>query len=303
MSGPLLILDTATLYYRAFYAVPLKMTAPDNSPHNAVRGFLAMLAKLIVIHQPSGLIAAWDNDWRPQWRVELLPSYKTHRVDSDQGGEQAPDTLSPQIDAIAQILDAFGIARAGIDGFEADDVIASVAEQSGGNCLVVTSDRDLIQVVNERVSLLLQVSGGVEGWPTLDPVAIEAKYGVSPSDYLAMAALRGDPSDGLAGIAGIGDKTACALINEFGSLDSLIGAAAAVKCAKPLTPRLAQRITSGAPYLESALAVITAEKRLPIHQWSVDIPYEPVDPHGLEALAVKWGVEKYVAELLQAALG
>ncbi|MDC1474724.1 hypothetical protein N8350_03830, partial [Candidatus Nanopelagicales bacterium] len=139
MSGPLLILDTATLYYRAFYALPLKMTAPDNSPHNAVRGFLAMLAKLIVIHQPSGLIAAWDNDWRPQWRVELLPSYKTHRVDSDQGGEQAPDTLSPQIDAIAQILDAFGIARAGIDGFEADDVIASVAEQSGGNCLVVTS--------------------------------------------------------------------------------------------------------------------------------------------------------------------
>ena len=187
MSGPLLILDTATLYYRAFYALPQKMTAPDGSPHNAVRGFLAMLTKLIVIHQPSGLVAAWDNDWRPQWRVELLPSYKTHRVESDQGEEGAPDTLRAQIEAIAQILDAFGIARAGIDGFEADDVIASLTEQSGARCLVVTSDRDLIQVVNERVSLLLQVSGGVEGWPILDPVAIEAKYGVSPADLSSSA--------------------------------------------------------------------------------------------------------------------
>ena len=303
MSGPLLILDTATLYYRAFYALPEKMTAPDGSPHNAVRGFLAMLTRLIVIHQPAGLVAAWDNDWRPQWRVELLPSYKTHRVESDQGGEGVPDTLSPQIDAIAEILDAFGIARAGIDGFEADDVIASVANQSGGRCLVVTSDRDLIQVVNQRVSLLLQVSGGVEGWPILDPAAIETKYGVCPADYLAMAALRGDPSDGLAGITGIGDKTACALVNEFGNLDAIVLAAAADTFTKPLTPLLAERITSGTTYLELALAVITAETRLPVHQWSVDIPYEPVDAQALEALAVRWGVEKYVAELLQAALG
>lgn len=303
MSGPLLILDTATLYYRAFYALPEKMTAPDGSPHNAVRGFLAMLTKLLVIHRPGGLVAAWDNDWRPQWRVELLPSYKTHRMESDQGGEAVPDTLSPQIDAIAQILDAFGLTRAGIDGFEADDVIASVAEQFVGRCVVVTSDRDLIQVVNDRVSLVLQVNGGVKGWPILNPAAIEAKYGVCPADYLAMAALRGDPSDGLAGIAGIGDKTACALVNEFGNLDNLIAAAAAVTFAKPLTPRLAERIYSGAAYLESALAVITAETRLPISQWNADIPYEPVDEEALDALAVRWGVEKYVADLLQAALG
>jgi 5'-3' exonuclease len=303
VSGPLLILDTATLYYRAFYALPQKMTAPDGSPHNAVRGFLAMLTKLIVIHQPSGLVAAWDNDWRPQWRVELLPSYKIHRVESDQGGEDAPDTLPPQIEAIAEILDAFGIARAGVDGFEADDVIASLTQQSGARCLVVTSDRDLIQVVNERVSLVLQVSGGVEGWPILGPAAIEAKYGVCPADYLAMAALRGDPSDGLAGITGIGEKTACALVNEFGSLGSIMSAAAADTCARPLTPLLAQRITSGGAYLESALAVITAETRLPVHQWNVEIPYEPVDPQALETLAIRWGVEKNVAELLQAALG
>ncbi len=302
MSGPLLILDSATLYYRAFYALPEKMTAPDGHPHNAVRGFLSMLTKLIALHNPSGLVAAWDNDWRPAWRVELVPGYKTHRVQSGEGGEEVPDTLSPQIDAIAAILDAWGVARIGIDGFEADDVIASVAAQHKGPSFVVTSDRDLIQVVNDRVSLLLQVTGGVEGWPLLDPGDIEKKYGVSPTDYLAMAALRGDPSDGLPGIAGIGDKTACALVTEFGNLDTLVAAAGAATFEKPLTPRLAQRVTLGAAYLEAALAVITAETRLPVSQWSVDIPYEPLDVDALDALAVHWGVEKYVAELLQAAL-
>ncbi len=302
MSGPLLILDSATLYYRAFYALPEKMTAPDGHPHNAVRGFLSMLTKLIALHNPSGLVAAWDNDWRPAWRVELVPGYKTHRVQSSEGSEEVPDTLSPQIDAIAAILDAWGVARIGIDGFEADDVIASVAAQHKGPSFVVTSDRDLIQVVNDRVSLLLQVTGGVEGWPLLDPGDIETKYGVSPTDYLAMAALRGDPSDGLPGIAGIGDKTACALVAEFGNLDTLVAAAGAATFGKPLTPRLAQRVTEGAAYLEAALAVITAETRLPVSQWSVDIPYEPLDVDALDALAVHWGVEKYVAELLQAAL-
>ncbi len=303
MSGPLLILDSATLYYRAFYALPEKLTAPDGSPHNAIRGFLSMLAKLITIHHPSGIVAAWDNDWRPAWRVELVSSYKTHRVQTSDGSEDVPDTLSPQIDSIAAILDAWGVARIGIDGFEADDVIASVTAQHHGASLVVTSDRDLIQVVDDRVSLLLQVNGGVEAWPVLDPSAIESKYGVSPTDYLAMAALRGDPSDGLPGIPGIGDKTACALITEFRTLDKLVTAARAATFEKPLTPRLAQRIQTGSAYLASALAVITAETRLPVSQWSVDIPYEPRDAGALESLATQWGVEKYVAELLQAALG
>jgi 5'-3' exonuclease len=304
VSGPLLILDSATLYYRAFYALPEKMTAPDGSPHNAVRGFLSMLTKLITIHHPSGIVAAWDNDWRPAWRVELMPSYKTHRVGTtSQGEEEVPDTLSPQIDAIAAILDAWGIARIGIDGFEADDVIASVASQHQGRSFVVTSDRDLIQVVTDQVSLLLQVTGGVEGWSLLDPAAIESKYGVSPTDYLAMAALRGDPSDGLPGITGIGDKTACALVSAFDNLETLVSASASSVCEKPLTPRLAQRITAGADYLEAALAVITAETRLPVSAWKFEVPYEPVAGHALNDLGVRWGVEKYVEELLQAALG
>jgi len=303
VSGPLLILDSATLYYRAFYALPEKMTAPNGNPHNAIRGFLSMLTKLITLHHPSGLVAAWDNDWRPAWRVELVPSYKTHRLEVTSGQEEVPDTLSPQIEAIAAILDAWGIARIGIDGFEADDVIASVAAQHKGRSFVVTSDRDLIQVVTDRVSLLLQVSGGVENWPVLDPDAIESKYGVSPQNYLSMAALRGDPSDGLPGISGIGDKTAGALVNAYANLDALIKASGFPDPQKPLTPRLAERISAGADYLAAAMAVIEAETRLPVGAWKVEIPYEPVDMQTLNELSVSWGVEKYVEELLQAALG
>jgi 5'-3' exonuclease len=303
VSGPLLILDSATLYYRAFYALPEKMTAPNGIPHNAVRGFLSMLTKLITIHHPSGIVAAWDNDWRPAWRVELVPSYKTHRLEVPSGLEEVPDTLSPQIDAIAGILDAWGVARIGIDGFEADDVIASVAVQHHGRSFVVTSDRDLIQVVTDRVSLLLQVSGGVENWPLLDPEAIESKYGVSPNNYLTMAALRGDASDGLPGIAGIGDKTASALVNAYTNLSALIEASGAANPEKPLTPRLAERISAGKNYLEAAMAVITAETRLPVSAWNSEVPYEPIDMQALNELAVTWGVEKYVDELLQAALG
>ncbi len=303
MSGPLLILDSATLYYRGFYALPEKMVAPDGSPHNAIRGFLSMLTKLISMHQPSGIVAAWDNDWRPAWRVELVPGYKTHRVEVTTGTEDVPDTLSPQIDAIAALLDAWGVARIGIDGFEADDVIASVAAQHPGRSLVVTSDRDLIQVVSDRVSLLLQVTGGVEAWPVLDPSAVTAKYGVPPADYLAMAALRGDPSDGLPGVAGIGDKTACALITEYGTLDNLVAAASATSFSKPLTPKLAERICWARNYLDAALAVMTAETRLPVSAWTFEVPGEPVDHDALNNVAVQWGVEKYVAELLQVALG
>lgn len=303
MSGPLLILDSATLYYRAFYALPEKLTTPDGRPHNAVRGFVSMLTKLVTLHHPSGLVAAWDNDWRPAWRVELVPSYKTHRLGIESSAEEVPDTLSPQIDAIAALLDAWGVARIGIDGFEADDVIASVAAQRQGRSCVVTSDRDLIQVVTDRVSLLLQVTGGVEGWPVLGPEAIKEKYGVSPTKYLAMAALRGDPSDGLPGIAGIGEKTAAALINEYGDLTELIKVSSSDTYDRPLTPRLAERITAGSQYLHDALAVITAETRLPVAAWDTDVPYEPVDMNALREISMQWGVEKYVDELLQAALG
>lgn len=307
VAAPLIILDSATLYYRAFYALPEKLTAPDGRPHNAVRGFLSMLTKLVRIHSPSGLVAAWDTDWRPDWRVALIPSYKTHRIHAptdsgphDLGVEELPDTLAPQIDAISQILDACGIARIGFENFEADDVIASVAAQSRQSNLVVTSDKDLIQVISDHTSIVLQTNGGVDAWPILGPEDVLSRFGVTVDQYVDYAVLRGDPSDGLPGIRGIGDKTAASLITAFGTIESVITASRADNPAKPLTPRLAANIQESIGYLDDAKMVITAETSLPVQHWDTSIPSEPLDPGELSALAQEWGVDKYMAELFQA---
>lgn len=307
MPAPLLILDTATLYYRAFYALPEKMTAPDGHPHNAVRGFLTMLGKLISIHGQSGLVAAWDTDWRPEWRVALIPSYKTHRlmepeleVSELKSGEDIPDTLGPQISAIAQILDACGIARIGCENFEADDVIASVAFQNKSESLVVTSDRDLLQVVSDRTSLLLQSAGGLDGWPIINPDEVRSRFGIRPDQYIDYAVLRGDPSDGLPGVSGIGEKTSANLISAFGSMESLRAACRSDVLEKPLTPRIAQRIQESGEYLEAAMSVVRAEVNLPVQNWDTSIPSEPRDRALLRSLGEEWGVTKYIHALYHA---
>lgn len=193
---PVLLLDTAMLYYRAFYSLPDTMTAPDGAPHNAIRGFFGTLNRLVEQYQPSGLAACWDVSWRPQWRVDLLASYKTHRLAVDAAGQhpgsaEMPDTLSPQISAIAAILDAMGVARPGAEEHEADDVIASLATSVVGPVIVVSGDRDLVQVVDDRVRLLLTVNGGMELWPLLTPADVVARFGVHPAQYVDFATLRG----------------------------------------------------------------------------------------------------------------
>jgi 5'-3' exonuclease len=316
---PLLILDTATLYYRAFFALPEKLTAPGGHPNNAIRGFLSMLTKMINIHSPSGLVAAWDTDWRPEWRVALMPSYKTHRLqlttdpelasfgtdvdNAAQLNEELPDTLGPQIQAISQILDACGVARIGFENFEADDVIASVAAQSKQANLIVTSDKDLMQVVSDQTSMLLQTTGGVEGWPILGPEDVLSRFGVTVEQYVDYAVLRGDPSDGLPGVPGIGEKTAASLITAFGNIQNLVSASFSDPLMKPMTPRLADRIQESINYLEAAKTVITAEVSLPVQHWSTSLPLEPLDPADLTALSEQWGVDKYVKDLFQALAG
>lgn len=306
MTAPLLILDSATLYYRAFYALPEKMIAPDGQPHNAIRGFLSMLTKLVALHSPAGLVAAWDTSWRPDWRVALLPSYKAHRVqaistpNAASGIEITPDTLSPQIDAIGQILDACGVARIGFPDFEADDVIASLANQSRIPSLAVTSDKDLFQIVDDTTSVLLQTSGGVDGWPIYRPDQVLARFGITARQYVDFAALRGDPSDGLPGVPGIGDKTASALISSFGNLQRLRDESQNVKPKDPLTPRLAQKIRDSETYLDAAQQVITAEISLPVHHWDQSLPSQPHDRENLQKLSQDWGVEKFIKDLFQA---
>lgn len=297
-----MLLDSATLYYRAFFALPEKMTAPDGQPHNAVRGFFSMMSKLRDQHEPSGLVAAWDTDWRPQWRVDLIPSYKTHRIDMETEltsptSEVIPDTLGPQIEAIGEILDACGIARVGLPHYEADDVIASFAHQNQGPNLVVSSDKDLIQVISASTSLLLQVNGGIENWPVLGPAEVQEKFGVPVESYLDFAVLRGDPSDGLPGVRGIGIKTASALVREYGVVDKIFEAIESGDIKPPLTRKLAENITANVEYINLAKKVITAETDLPLKNIDYQIPAKPHHPRKLNQLTSDWGVARFVDQI------
>lgn len=302
-TNPLLVLDSATLYYRSYFALPESLTAPDGHPHNAVRGFLQTLARLVDRYQPGGVVAAWDVDWRPEWRVELIPSYKTHRLARDEDlGEEIPDTLAPQIGAIAEILGAWGVPVLGAMGAEADDIIGTLCTSSNRKnpMIVVTSDRDLLQVVSPSVSLLQMANGGMERWALLDPASVEERYGIAPERYVDFAVLRGDPSDGLPGVRGIGEKTAASLITAFGSLEALLEAASA-NPVRPLTPRIATSIIDASDYIQAARAVVAVRRDVEIPQMPMQMPTVVHDPAMLGTLTAEWGVGRYVDELLVAA--
>lgn len=295
---PLLLLDSASLYYRSFHALPESMTAPDGRPHNALRGFLSTLARLVGNHSPAAVVAAWDDDWRPAWRVELIPGYKAHRVAADGSGpseEAEPESLPDQAEAIAEVLVAAGIPVVGVPDYEADDVLASLAKQDPRPAIVVSGDRDLVQLVDERTRLLLTVNGGMDKWPLLDPEGVTARFGVPPESYVDLAVLRGDPSDGLPGVKGIGAKTAVALVLAFGDLDAILAAAVATPDRRPLTRRLAAALTGSEDEVRRALRVATAVTDLPVLPLTAG-----GDPDRLHVLASRWGVMRQVDDLMAA---
>ncbi len=221
-----MLLDAASLYFRAFYGVPTTVTAPDGRPVNAVRGFLDMSARLVVAHRPDRFVACWDDDWRPAFRTDAVPSYKAHRQ-APEGGEEVPDELGPQVPVIVDVLAAAGLSRVGAPGYEADDVIGTLATRARGPVDIVTGDRDLFQLVDDArgVRVLYTARGGIGDLDLVDEAAVAAKYGVPGRAYADFAVLRGDPSDGLPGVKGVGEKTAAALITAFGSLAGIREAA------------------------------------------------------------------------------
>lgn len=295
----MLLLDSASLYYRAFYALPESMTAPDGRPHNAVRGLLSTLTRLVEAHTPAAIYPCWDEDWRPAWRVDLIPTYKAHRLaeplDDAAASEDEPESLGAQAVAIAEILTVMGIGPVGKEGYEADDVIASLAAQLSGPVVAVSGDRDLVQVVDASTRLLLTVNGGMDKWPLLDPAGVFERFGVRPDQYVALAVLRGDPSDGLPGVKGIGAKTAVALVSAFDDLDGIVSAARAVPVEKPLTERLASLIIDSSDLVARARTVATAVTDLAIER-----ERPPRDDARLAALAEEWGVKRQVDALVTA---
>src|SRR3954469_3037596 len=227
-----MLLDTASMYFRAFYGVPDSFKAPDGTPVNAVRGLLDFISRLVGEYHPTHLVCCWDNDWRPAWRTDLLPSYKGHRVVKEKQDavdvEEVPHALNRQIPIIEDVLAAFGIAVVGADGYEADDVIGTLATHASMPTDIVTGDRDLFQLVDDdREVRVLYVARGVGRHERVTESVVRGKYGIAPQQYADFATLRGDPSDGLPGVQGIGEKTAATLLNRFGALDALVLAAQA----------------------------------------------------------------------------
>jgi 5'-3' exonuclease len=301
----LLLLDTASLYFRAFYGVPDSLRSPRGEPVNAIRGLLDTIAFLVAEHRPTRLVACWDDDWRPQWRVDLIASYKAHRVAAS-GGEDVPADLAPQVPVIASVLEAIGIARVGVPGFEADDVIGTLVarEVDAGRrpTSIMTGDRDLFQLVDDDAGVrVLYPARGVRDPDVVDQARLAEKYGVPTGDaYAAMAVLRGDPSDGLPGVVGIGEKTAAGLLARFGTLDGVL---AARDAGFGLTPAQQRRLTEAADYLRVAPTVVRVARDAPVPELDDALPRAAAFPEALQTLTDRWGLRSSVTRVLSALPG
>jgi 5'-3' exonuclease len=297
--GSLMLLDSASMYFRAFYGVPAdSMTAPDGTPVNAVRGFLDMIARLVRARRPARLVACLDVSWRPAFRVAAISSYKEHRANPD-GSEQVPDALTAQIPVILEVLAAAGVATAGAAGYEADDVIGTLAARADSPVEVVTGDRDLFQVVDDaRGVRVLYIGRGLAKLEVIDEAAVTAKYQIPGGSYAAFAALRGDPSDGLPGVPGVGEKTAAALVRSFGSIDGMLAAIDAGHGGWPAGSRA--KLVAARGYLEAAIPVVAVARDAPVPDADGELPVRPRDPAALAELDERWDLSSSLGRMMSA---
>jgi len=285
-----MLIDAANLYFRAFYAIPDSVRTPDGRPINAVRGFLDMSAMLIDKRRPSRWVACLDLDWRPSFRVELVPTYKAHRVARD-GSEEVPDLLEPQIPVLLDVLTALGLACAGAEGFEADDVMATLAARDADRVEVVTGDRDMLALATDRVTVLY-AGKGIAKLEDMTPEAVQAKYGVPAEHYADFAVLRGDPSDGLPGVKGVGEKTAAALVSRFGAIEDIVAAAQAGDDGFPAGA--ASKVRAALDYLAAAPAAVRGRTDAPVDEVDDELPAKPRDADKLARLSEELGIENSV---------
>jgi len=296
--GSLMLLDTASLYYRAFFGVPDTVRAPDGTPVNAIRGLLDTIGRLVRARHPSHLVACLDADWRPAFRVEAIPSYKAHRLAGD-GTEETPPALAAQIPVIEEVLRVSGLAVAGQPGYEADDVMATLSARSTEPVDVVTGDRDLFQLVDDARGIrVIYTVRGLLNMDVIDEAAVTAKYGIPGRGYADFAALRGDPSDGLPGVPGVGEKTAAALIKTFGSIDGIITALEAGHGGFPRGSR--DKLEKARDYLDVAMSVVAVVQDAPVPEVDGTLPVTPADPGRLAELGERWGLGSSLSRYLTA---
>lgn len=283
-SGLTILIDAASLVYRALYSTPDSVRAPDGSPINAAHGFLGMLARLVGDHDPDFICCAMDEDWRPEWRVALIDTYKTFRAESGSVQEQAEDVLAPQMPVLIELLEACAMPMVGYPGYEAEDVIGTLATRAPGRVGIVSGDRDLFQLVEDPDVYVLFPRRGVTEMDLVNEAYIERRYGIPGRAYRDFAVLRGDPSDGLPGVRGIGEKLAAALLTRYGSLEAILEAAAGRDQSVALS-----KVRRDLDYAKRALQVVTIPLDLPIPDTDLTRPrtepdasvYELAESYGL----------------------
>lgn len=289
-----MLLDTAALYFRAFHGLPETITAPDGTPVNAVRGLLDIIARLVGEFSPTDLVACWDDAWRPRWRVALIPSYKEHRLAVPSDGERpdleiVPEALTAQIPIITEVLTALGIPIVGAADHEADDVIGTLATTAAMPVDVVTSDRDLFQIIDDtRDVRVVSTARGMRDLEIVTDSVVRAKYGVSAAQYAEFATLRGDPSDGLPGVPGIGEKTAAALLTRFGDLEGVL--LAATHAGSGIPTGQAAKLRASAEYARRAITAVRVVRDLPLPPSSTALTITEAERTAGAAIAKRWAL-------------
>ena len=269
----LMLLDSASLWYRAYYGMPDTLLSPTGTPINAIKGYLDMSARLINQYRPNRLIAAIEGDWRPSWRVELFPGYKANRVDA-KGEEEEPETLTEQVPILLDILDAFGIPIVGVDDYEADDIIATFSVNEPGPIRIVTGDRDLFQLVDDKRKVaVVYLAKGIANHDLVDLKWIADRYQIPGDRYALFAMLRGEASDGRPGVKGIGEKGAAHIANNFASIEEAL--AAAKSSDSRLTSQLIKKLIEGQDYIAIAPKLVNCALDVPVPKVATKMPKRP----------------------------
>jgi 5'-3' exonuclease len=294
-----MLLDSASLWYRAYYGMPDTLVAPDGTPVNAIRGYIDMTARLMSIYKPNRIVACLDGDWRPTWRVELFPDYKANRLEEEGDEEEEPETLTPQIPILLDLLDLFGIPVVGVDDFEADDVMATYAEVEKGPIRIVTGDRDLFQMVDDKRDIkVVYLAKGISAHDLVDIKYVSDKYQIPGERYALFAMFRGDPSDGLPGVRGIGEKGAALIVNNFATVDEVLAGAHAGHEALPAA--LAKKIIAGSDYLKIAPTVVQVARNVALPQVDLSMPKAPADLSEIYRFKERYGLGASVDRLISA---
>jgi len=295
----LMLLDSASLWYRAYYGMPDTLLSPSGMPVNAIRGYLDMTARLISMYSPNRIVACIEGDWRPSWRVDLFPAYKANRLEDESEEEEEPETLTPQIPVLLDLLDAFGIPMLGVDDYEADDVMATFAVKEKGPIRIVTGDRDLFQLVDDKADIkVVYLARGISAHDLVDITWVADKYSIPGDRYALFARFRGDPSDGLPGVKGIGEKGAALIANNFASVDEAIAGAKSGHAA--LSASLAKKIIDGTEYLKIAPTLVNCARDVAIPEMKIDMPSKPADLSDIYAMKEEYGLGASVDRLISA---